>query len=113
MFPSPDDQLLRYVRKLEARVNQLFELLRGLRSERRARVLPKRTRWKGVVTESGGIAYGASGQVRIYENGIATSWYVTAYNDWIDGGTLALNTKVVVEFWQDENKFGVQDAECP
>lgn len=113
MFPAPDDHILRLVRKQEAQINELSQLVRGLRSERRPRVPPKRTRWKGVVTESGGIAYGASGQVRIYENGAATSWYVTAYNDWIDGGTLALNTKVVVEFWADENKWGIQDAGCP
>lgn len=111
-FPASDDSVSRLIRKLESRINELYQLIRGIRSERRPRVTHKRTRWKGVVTAAAGIAYGASGEVTIYLGGSASTWKQTCWNDWIDGGTLVNGMKVVVEFWPDENKFSVQDAGC-
>lgn len=68
---------------------------------------------KGVVTESGGIAADGSGEVTIYLNGSSTSWTVTAHLNWMHGGVaVAQNTKVRIEYYPDEGKWVITNAEC-
>ncbi len=112
MFTNNDD-FRRRISQLEARVVALERELVGLRSERRARLSAKRVRYKAVVTESGGIAVGGEGQVTIYKNATPTTWMPKAKLNWMANQDLAHGTKVIIEFFEDENSFVVTNAECP
>lgn len=111
MFPN--ENYLRRIRLLEARVAALERLLRGLRTERRARWRRKRTTYQGVVSEPGGIPAGGSGEVTIYRKGQPTPWKVTAFHVWMHGGDACeYDTEVQVKFWEDKNRFELEDAAC-
>lgn len=69
-------------------------------------------RRKGVVTQSGGITVGGSGTVTIYLAGVSTSWTVTAHLNWMATEDISENKKVIVEYFPDEAKWVVTNAEC-
>jgi len=95
------------------RVEALERELVGLRSERRARLRTKREVWKAVVTESGGIAPGSSGEVTIWENGEATTWRPEAWLNWMHNEqSCAEGAEVLVKFFADEDKFVIINGEC-
>lgn len=109
---SPEDYY-RLMRQLELRIVALERELAGLRSERRPRLNSKRTRYKAVVTESGGISYGGSGEVTIYRGGVATTWTPQAYLEWMHSNKdCSEGAEVIVEFFDDENRFDITNGEC-
>lgn len=69
-------------------------------------------RRKGVVTQSGGISAGGSGTVTIYLNGSSTSWTVTAYLNWMASESVNQNAEVLIEYFPDEAKWVITNAEC-
>jgi hypothetical protein len=69
--------------------------------------------WKGVVTEPGGIDPESSGEVTIWENGLPTTWKVTAHLNWMHNDLpVAYGTKVLVWFFEDEDKFVFTNGDC-
>ena len=75
-------------------------------------------RLKGVVTEQGGIDPTGSGEVTIYRNGTPTSYTVTAYVNWMNKNSAGVrqgvgeDAEVIVEYWEDENKWFIVAADC-
>lgn len=105
--------MTRQTELLLRRIEALERELAGMRSERRARLRTKRQVWKGVVTEVGGIDPDSSGEVTIWENGIATTWKVTAHLNWMHNDLpVAYEAEVLVRFFEDENKFVITNGEC-
>lgn len=107
------DQTARLIRQLSLRVAALERELAAVRSERRPRLGTKRRRFQAVVSAASGIAANGSGEVTIYENGDPTTWKPTAYNQWMHGGlAVAYDTEIVVEWFDDRNRFDIDGAGC-
>lgn len=68
---------------------------------------------KAVVTESGGITSGGSGEVTFYSGTSADSETQTAYLNWAEGGeSISQNKECFVEWFEDEEKWVITGAEC-
>lgn len=89
-------------------------IVRVVKSHGRWYIIPDNhmVRRKGVVTQSGGIAVGGSGTVTIYLAGASTSWTVTAYLNWMASEGVNENSKVLIEYFPDEAKWVITNAEC-
>lgn len=110
---SRDDSPTRMIRQLERRVADLERAIAGVRAKREPLLRDKRTRYKAIVTEAGGIAAGGSGEVTIYLAQAVTTWKPTAWLNWMDGGQpVDEDAQVIVEFFPDENRFVIVGAEC-
>jgi len=62
---------------------------------------------------SSDIAAGASGTANVYIDG-SSRGSITVWYDWMDGAvsSIANGTEMIVHWWDDEEKWGVTNAEC-
>lgn len=83
-----------------------------LNTERNAYEVRQRygLRRKATVTEGAGISVGGSGEITFWYNGAITNpaQTATAYYDFGDSASLALNKEVYVSYWPDEQKWYVE-----
>ena len=67
---------------------------------------------KAKVDSAAGIAVNASGNVKVWVNGLATSRIEIAWLNWMATSTLAVNKACIIEWFDDEQKWIITNAEC-